>query len=262
MLPASIVDSLPDADFRAAIAHEFAHMRRNDFAKNLSYQALSLPVSYHPLLRLTRERITESREMVCDRMAAEFTGRTRYAHSLLRLASLLVTGTPAKASHAIGIFDANTLERRLMKLTEKQSNLGAVRQAVLIAACAVVGVATCGSALALGMHVDAASNSLAPSGPVRPLKVSGGVMAGNNLSKVMPKYPEAAKKAKIQGAVVLNALISKDGNVENLQAVSGPEELRASAIEAVRQWTYKPFLLNGNPVEVNTTVTVTYSLQR
>ena len=85
-------------------------------------------------------------------------------------------------------------------------------------------------------------------------------MAGNILTKAVPKYPPDAKKAKIQGKVVLSAVIGKDGNVENLRVISGPKELQQSSLDAVRQWTYKPYLLNGDPVEVKTTVNVVYSL--
>jgi beta-lactamase regulating signal transducer with metallopeptidase domain len=120
LMPESMAAGLPEADLRTVIAHEFAHMRRNDFLKNLTYELLSLPVSYHPLFWLTRERIMESREMVCDQMAAEISGRKEYARSLLRLASLLIKGASIRTPHAIGIFDANTFERRLMRLTAKQ----------------------------------------------------------------------------------------------------------------------------------------------
>jgi TonB family protein len=89
-------------------------------------------------------------------------------------------------------------------------------------------------------------------------RVAGGVMAGQLLSHVDPVYPAEAKEKRIQGAVVLKAVISKEGTVENLQVVSGPEELASSAIDAVRQWTYKPYLLNGEPTEVETTITVNY----
>jgi TonB family protein len=73
-------------------------------------------------------------------------------------------------------------------------------------------------------------------------------------------YPPEAKAAHIQGAVVLSAIISKTGTVENLQVVSGPKELVTSALDAVKKWTYKPYLLNGEPTEVQTTITVNYSL--
>ena len=69
-----------------------------------------------------------------------------------------------------------------------------------------------------------------------------------------------AKKARIQGKVLLNAEIGKDGTVEKLEVVSGPSELKQSSLDAVRQWTYKPFLLNGEPVNVKTTITVIYTL--
>jgi TonB family protein len=244
------------------IAHEFAHMRRNDFTKNLLYELLSLPVTYHPLLWLTRERIMESREMVCDQMAAAMTGRSEYARSLLRLASLLVEGTLARTPHTIGIFDANAFERRLMNLTEKHKEIRGVRRVAIVAACAALGLGTCGAALTFGMHADAASagdNSNASKTP-RPLNVSAAVMTGNLLTKVPPEYPPAAKQARIQGVVVLSAVIGKDGSVENLKVISGPAELQRSSLDAVRQWTYKPYLLNGDPVEVKTTVNVVYSL--
>jgi hypothetical protein len=121
LLPLNLVDGMSTADLHTVIAHEFAHIRRNDFFKNLVYELLALPVSYHPLFSLTRERLMESREMVCDEMAATISGRDAYAHSLLRLASLLIKGKPVRIPHAIGIFDANTLERRLMRLTERRN---------------------------------------------------------------------------------------------------------------------------------------------
>jgi TonB family protein len=263
LLPASMAELLTAADLHTVIAHEFAHIHRKDFLKNLLYHGLSLPVTYHPLLWLTRARIMESREMVCDQMATTVTGRNEYAQSLLRLASLLVAGKLHTTPHTIGIFDANVFERRLMNLTEKHKEIQGVRRVAIVAACVALGLATCGTALALGMHVNAASaggNSNASKAP-RQLTVPAAVMAGNILTKAVPVYPPAAKKAKIQGTVVLSVLIGDDGNVENIQVVSGPNELQQSSIDAVRQWTYKPYRLNGNPVEVKTTVNIIYSLQ-
>jgi TonB family protein len=262
LLPVTMVDVLPESDLHTVIAHEFAHMQRKDFTKNLLYELLSLPVTYHPLLWLTRAHIMESREIVCDQMAAAMTGRNEYARSLLRLASLMVAGTLASTPHTIGIFDANAFERRLMNLTEKHKEIRGLRRAAVVACCAALGLATCGSALALGMHIDAgsASNNSNPSKPPKQLSVSADVMAGNLLNKVVPVYPVEAKKARIQGTVVLSAVIGKDGNIENLRVLSGPNQLQQSSLDAVRQWTYKPYLLNGDPMEVKTTVNVVYSL--
>ena len=96
----------------------------------------------------------------------------------------------------------------------------------------------------------------------KPIKItiSGGVMVGNLINKVQPEYPPDAKQAGIQGRVILQAKIGRDGHVEDLQVISGPVELQQASIEAVRQWTYKPYFLNGEPVEVNTTINVIFTL--
>lgn len=151
-----------------------------------------------------------------------------------------------------------------MNLTEKHKEIRGMRRVAIVTACAALVLATCGSALALGMHVNSGSaggDSGASKTPPKQLTVPAEVMAQNILTKAIPIYPPEAKKARIQGTVVLRALISKDGIVENLQVLSGPQELQQSSLDAVRQWTYKPYLLNGDPIEVETTVNVVYSLK-
>jgi TonB family protein len=169
-----------------------------------------------------------------------------------------------RTPHAIGIFDANAFERRLMKLTEKQKEIQGMRRLATVAVCAAFGVGTCGSALALRMSVDAmpGSNDNHASQTSGTLTVPAAEMAENTLVKVSPKYPEAAKKARIQGTVLLSAVIGKDGSVEKLTVVSGPKELQQPSLDAVQKWTYKPYLLNGEPVEIKTTISVIYSLAK
>ena len=87
-----------------------------------------------------------------------------------------------------------------------------------------------------------------------------GRVSGLLLRKVQPNYPPLARQARIQGVVVLQAQISKDGAIENLQLISGHPMLAPAAIEAVKQWKYKPYLLNGEPVEVETQVQVNFTL--
>jgi protein TonB len=96
--------------------------------------------------------------------------------------------------------------------------------------------------------------------PAKPLSISSGVMAGNLLSRTLPQYPAIPREAHIQGTVVLQATISKAGLIENLRVVSGPPMLRQAAIDAVQTWRYKPYLLNGDPVEVETTINVVFNL--
>jgi periplasmic protein TonB len=92
------------------------------------------------------------------------------------------------------------------------------------------------------------------------VRVSSGVQSGLLVRKVNPAYPPLARQARIQGVVILQAQISKDGNIENLQLISGHPMLAPAAIEAVKQWKYKPYLLNGEPVEVETQVQVNFTL--
>jgi protein TonB len=84
--------------------------------------------------------------------------------------------------------------------------------------------------------------------------------AGDLIHKVQPAYPPLARTARIQGVVVLQAVISKQGTIENLSVLTGHPMLTAAAIEAVRQWRYRPYILNNEPVEVETQITVNFSL--
>src|ERR1700731_4918562 len=92
------------------------------------------------------------------------------------------------------------------------------------------------------------------------VRVSAGVTSGLLVRRVNPNYPPLARQARIQGTVVLHAVISKDGAIENLTLVSGHPMLAPAAIDAVKQWKYKPYLLNGEPVEVDTEVQVNFTL--
>ncbi|HEX4581368.1 MAG TPA: energy transducer TonB [Acidobacteriaceae bacterium] len=108
-------------------------------------------------------------------------------------------------------------------------------------------------------------DSIGPAAPPRvsPAKkpvISSGVMAGNRLSGADPRYPAIARAARVQGTVVLAATISRSGTIENLRVISGPPMLAPAAEEAVRTWRYRPYLLNGEPVEVETTVNVIFNL--
>ena len=96
--------------------------------------------------------------------------------------------------------------------------------------------------------------------PPQRVRVSSGVSKGNLIHQVQPTYPPIARTAHIQGTVLLEAEISKEGNVVNLHVISGPPMLQASAIEAVKQWKYRPYLLSGEPVVVDTQITVIFSL--
>ena len=86
------------------------------------------------------------------------------------------------------------------------------------------------------------------------------MMEGNLIFRVQPDYPSLARQVRVQGQVVLRAVISREGTIENLQVLSGHPMLVRAAVDAVRQWKYRPYLLNGEPVEVETEVKVNFIL--
>jgi protein TonB len=98
-----------------------------------------------------------------------------------------------------------------------------------------------------------------PSAPTR-VKQGGNVTAASIITQTRPLYPPLARQARIQGNVVLHAIIDKDGKVAQLEVISGHPLLVQSALDAVKQWRYKPTTLNGDPVEVDTTITVTFTM--
>jgi protein TonB len=96
--------------------------------------------------------------------------------------------------------------------------------------------------------------------PVKRVRISQGVTRGMVISKTEPKYPKIALAARVTGVVLLKAVISKEGKIRELEVVSGHPLLVPAAIEAVKQWRYRPYLLNGEPVEVETNITVTFQI--
>jgi len=110
--------------------------------------------------------------------------------------------------------------------------------------------------------VGMGTTALPPPAPVpvaRPPRVSH-MMEGNLIHRVQPLYPPLARQARVQGTVVLRAIISAEGRIENLQVISGHPLLVSAAMDAVRQWRYRPYLLNDQPVEVETQITVNFTL--
>ena len=104
--------------------------------------------------------------------------------------------------------------------------------------------------------------NVAPPAPVavtKPVHVSH-LMDGYLIYRVQPEYPVIARQARIQGTIVLHALIGRDGRIEKLQVVNGHPMLVQSAIDAVSQWRYRPYILNNEPVEVETQITVNFTL--
>jgi protein TonB len=127
------------------------------------------------------------------------------------------------------------------------------------------------SGIGLGLYVASGpglpipivgTHPVMPSAPKQDIKVfrKSTILEGSLIRKVDPKYPPLAIGARIQGSVVLAAVISKSGTIENLRLVTGHPMLVPAAIDAVRQWHYRPYVLNGDVIEVETQITVNFVL--
>ena len=264
MLPPEFLASVDEQDLDAALAHEWAHMQRHDLAKNLLYQLIALPIAYHPALWFTRSRIAETREMICDAMAAESVrGRESYARSLLRLASMMTDRMPARTLHAIGMFDASNFERRVMNLTQRHVEMTRLRRYVVMAVCGAVALAMCGSALALRIDLNAPSVSAeaSPSVDATVYRVGKGVSAPALIYSVDPEFPDA-EKAKPMGfseVCVVNLIVGKTGVVEWASVLrSVAPDFDAAALDAVRQYKFKPSMRHGKPVAVSVNIEVNF----
>ncbi len=261
LLPQGFLETVAPAELKAAMAHEFAHMHRRDYGWNLACRVLALPIAWHPATSLLRARLAESREMACDRMAAQalssVQGNERYVRSLLRLAKILSDRSPAMYAHAIGIFDADTLERRIMRLTETSTRMTGARKLTLAATCTLLALATFVSAMALRLHVDSPAPSAAgiaqPQNDVMP-KI---------ISAVDPEYPAGAtaEKHPVSGVCILSITVSENGIPQDVHVV---KSLRADfdkrAMKAVSQYRFTPALRNGEPIAKDIQIEVNFQI--
>ncbi|MFY9753012.1 MAG: TonB family protein [Candidatus Acidiferrales bacterium] len=144
----------------------------------------------------------------------------------------------------------------IIKEEEQPPDLGAVG--------GVVGGVSGGSMGGVlgGIIGGAPGSNLPPPPKAAPsrIRVGGNVQQAKMLRMVNPIYPAIAKTAHVQGTIILHAIIAKDGAISSLQYVSGPPLLMRAAMDAVNQWRYQPTLLNGDPVEVDTTIQVVFTL--
>jgi beta-lactamase regulating signal transducer with metallopeptidase domain len=135
LLPATFPENHSGTEFLAAIAHECAHMKRNDFGKNVFYEIVGLFTAFHPAAWFIKSQIAQTREMVCDRMAAEqLLDRRTYALSLLQLASKMPPDATSVVSHAMGMFDTRILERRIMTLITSLPRMSRIQRYLWTAA--------------------------------------------------------------------------------------------------------------------------------
>jgi beta-lactamase regulating signal transducer with metallopeptidase domain len=145
VLPEWFLSQASADEVSSTLSHELAHIRRHDFLLNLVYELLILPISFHPAAALIKARIDQTRELACDEIAAEsLSTHTRYARSLLRIAqSMAAKQRPAHVGYALGLFDTNTLEDRIMNVLETANRVRKTRARALVLATLTLLIVTC-----------------------------------------------------------------------------------------------------------------------
>jgi TonB family protein len=251
ILPRDFSDTAPETARRAAIAHETTHIRHRDYAFNLVIETITLPVVFHPLLVWMKLRAAGSVEMRCDEDAArEFNDPAQYALGLIEAARVL--GSFPSPHLTSAFIDPNTFEERIMNLTIPKFQPRRRTRLAAVAALAAAGLLVAGLSSSYAAQTPDEKVYLVSEAGVKPPKL---------LHRTEAKYTEQAKAAKVAGTVVLSLEVSSSGKAENILVLRSLEgSLDQSAIDAVKEWVFRPATKDGKPVRVKATIEVGFKL--
>ena len=235
---------------QSVLAHERAHIDRKDYAWNLALECLSIMAWWHPAVIWMKRRTAALREYACDeRAAAEV---ANYARSMVAAAQILADRRAPQA--ALGFFDSNNLEERVMKLTQPFARIPFRWAMLSLAGASTILLAT---AWLLVAHPVALAEE-----PAKIYKIADGVRAPKVISKIEPEYTEEARDAKVSGTAILKIVVAADGEVQKAEITQSLDPgLDANAIDAVTRWKFEPATLDGKPVAVSATVEVNFRLE-
>jgi TonB family protein len=265
VVPLGFAEESGVQDFLAAVAHECAHMQRRDFEKNLLYEAVSLVIAFHPVTWMLKSRIAQTREMICDAMATErLIDSRRYTQSLLRLAAMVAVSPRVSTINAIGIFDANILEKRIMRMhIRKQQVSSAVKYGLVIPATLfLLSVAVGGAAMAVVVEPRAAAQA----GDAAKLygqvyRIGKDVSAPVLIHSAEAEFPASAraKKDKFDGTCLIVLVVDASGMPRDVHVDrSLSPDFDANAIKAVKEYRFAPAKRAGQPVAVALHVEVNF----
>lgn len=273
LLPPLLAAAASLEDLAAALGHECAHIERRDFLLNLVYRIVALPIAWHPVVWLIHSRIAATRECICDRMAADrLAGSRPYARSLLRLAGAMSANQTLNTYPAIGLFDAGSLENRVMYLVRPRSSLRQRSKLALLASTILFLGFTAAAAFALTAHVEefaASAAALQPGSATSTPQASANKVyhPGGDVSNPVltyapdPVFPHGGKE---QGVVIVGCVVEADGLPSHVyieRSLAKPYD--QSALRAVRQYRFKPAMLGKvDPRPVAAAIKIEVSFRR
>jgi len=265
LVPNAFAADCAPQDLLAALAHECAHIKRRDFQKNLFYEVTSLLLAFHPVVWMLKSHIAQTREMICDGMATDgLIDSRRYTESLLRLATMVAVGSRVSTSHAIGIFDANILEKRIMMMNLNKPRVSSALKYGLVIPATVflLSVAVGGAAMAVVIEPSSSSQAMDKAQPYGQIyKIGKDVVAPKLVYSVEPQFPESerGKKDKFEGVCLVGFVVDSSGAVRDVHVNhSLRRDFDAKAVEAVAQYRFKPAMRAGEPVAVALNIEVDF----
>jgi TonB family protein len=236
----------------AILCHELLHVRRRDWLFTIVEETIRSLLWFHPAIWWLLGEIQLAREQVVDLAVIRTTGfREPYVDALLAIAG---AGPQLDLSPAPLFLRRRHLKQRVISILKEVPMNRRKSISALVAGLSVVAAAC--------WFITGAIPLTAADAPPPPpkVRVGGNVAQANLISQPKPAYPADAKRDRIQGTVTLEVEIAEDGTVRDITSAQGPQELIQSAVDAVKQWVYRPTLLNGQPVAVVTTIDVRYTL--
>lgn len=257
-----------DEQLRAVIAHEAAHIRYGDQWLNFPLLLVRLVYFWHPLVWLLGRRINDIRERLCDDAAIRALRHTplQYARCLLSIAESIVR-PPAWLTGVIFFAESNRNFRKRINYHLNQTEDIVMKQSKLTQIMILMALALLMLPLSCQVEKEP-GETIAPPPPTASVMEDDVVVEYSMLTEKpetleqgIPKYPELAKKAGIEGTVVVKVLVDLEGNVEATELVQSVEVLDEAALEAARQFKFTPAKLDGKPVKVWMAVPFKFKLQ-
>jgi TonB family protein len=260
VLPAT-AGAWPDARLDPVLVHELAHVARRDAVWQQVARVMVAVWWLHPLAWLAARRLRDERERACDDCVLDFGARASdYANELVSL-----VGECSRTELTLAMARRSQLEGRVMAILNPRINRnGRTGIATLVAVGLVLAIAplaslTSRTSTPLTVDVTAAETAPAPQQQT-PVRVGSGVTPPKRIHWVAPIYPPIALSARVQGVVIIEAVIDATGAVTDAKVIRPVALLDDAALDAVRQWRFTPTELNGVPVPVITTLTVNFTL--
>ncbi len=272
ILPEQMLGETDAAILTSAIGHELVHVRRRDFALNLLYEFICLPLSFHPAAALIRRRIKQTRELGCDEIVAEQLMEPGvYARSLVELAGSAAPLGQTMRTISVGINDADILEERVMNMLRK-STISVRRRNLMLVAASLLFVVPCVIAAPFALHLTIAPGDTAQSGSQeeqekkeRERKEAEAKSKQNSYPRTVysphPEYTQDAREKKIEGTVILSVKVGTDGLVKDAKVFrSLYPSLDESAVRTVRAWRFEPQMKDGKAIAMEIKVEVSFNL--